>query len=250
VRQMGGFCLWADLLPQHIAALDAMHDEEGTLQVLASALRLTPEDNPLRHEVLLEFLLNNVRFAREHDFSIEKLSALFSILKRNHEEMVEAFLPMDKSWDYFKALLLAHSVQRPPHSISVFSLKEAQLITDFALNTYYRHFKLFRYAFTMRHVKAITMRTCLTELPPPTFPPLLDGVDADLTPEAQESAAEEVPLPDMPKIKLEVDVPDEVKKAVEEQIAAQVSAMRAMLEAQYADRIARHEQQISALEAK
>ena len=139
-------CLWADLKPEHIAALDAAVDEAGTQQVLAQALQLVPEDNPLRHSVLLEFYVNNVRFARENGFSIEKLSAFFSIMKRNHDEMVEAFLPMEKSWEHFKALLLAHAVQRPPHSVGVFTLKEAQLITDFALNTYYRHFKLFRCA--------------------------------------------------------------------------------------------------------
>ena len=247
---MGPFCLWVDLQPEHLAALDAVQDEEGTRQVLASALRITPEDNPLRHEVLLEFFVNNVRFARENDFSVEKTSTLFSIMKRNHDEMVEAFLPMEKSWEYFKALLLAHSVQRPPHSVGIFSLKEVQLITDFALNTYYRHFKLFRYAFTMRHVKAITTRTCLTELPPTSFPPLLDGVDADMTPEAAEAEEEPAALPEMPEVKLDIDVPDEVKKVVEEQINAQVAAMRAMLEAQYADKFARHEEQIAALETK
>ena len=95
-------CLWADLKPEHIAALDAAVDEAGTQQVLAQALQLVPEDNPLRHSVLLEFYVNNVRFARENGFSIEKLSAFFSIMKRNHDEMVEAFLPPHKSWEYFK----------------------------------------------------------------------------------------------------------------------------------------------------
>ena len=47
---------------------------------------------------------------------------------------------------FWLALLLAHAVQRPPHSVGVFTLKEAQLITDFALNSYYRHFKLYRCA--------------------------------------------------------------------------------------------------------
>ena len=83
-------CLWADLKPEHIAALDAAVDEAGTQQVLAQALQLVPEDNPLRHSVLLEFYVNNVRFARENGFSIEKLSAFFSIMKRNHDEMCVA----------------------------------------------------------------------------------------------------------------------------------------------------------------
>lgn len=168
------FCLWADLKPEHVAALDAVSNEDGTRQVLASALGLVPEDNPLRHEVLLEFFVNNVRFARENDFSIEKVSTFFSIMKRNHDEMCEAFLPMEKSWEYFKALVLAHAVQRPPHSVGVFTLKEVQLITDYALNTYYRHFKLFRCA--AHNADALLQPTpaqllFAAQLPSPSTPP-------------------------------------------------------------------------------
>ena len=100
----------------------------------------------------------------------------------------------------------------------------------------------------MRHEKSITTRTCLTELPPTSFYPLVDGscVEAE-----SEEATEEAPAPaEMPEVKLDVDVPEGGKRAVEEQIAAQVSAMRAMLESQYAERFARHEAKISALEGK
>ena len=144
MTQGGSFLLWADLSPEDLARLDGAVDEAATKAVLADVLRVLDGENPLRAQVLLEFYANNLAFARERGFSAEKTSTFFSIMKRNHDEMVEAFLPMEKSWEHFKALLLAHAVQRPPHSVGVFTLKEAQLITDFALNTYYRHFKLFR----------------------------------------------------------------------------------------------------------
>ena len=95
-------------------------------------------------DVLLELYINTLHFARKHGFSVEKTSAFFSIIKRNHEEMAEAFLPPHKSWDYLKSLLLAHSVQRPPYSVGIFTLAEVQLITEFALAYYYAHFKLYR----------------------------------------------------------------------------------------------------------
>ena len=41
-------------------------------------------------------------------------------------------------------LLLTHSVQRPPHSVGIFSRLESEQITQFVLDTYYRHFKLYR----------------------------------------------------------------------------------------------------------
>ena len=101
----------------------------------------------------------------------------------------------------------------------------------------------------MRHEKSVTTRTCLTELPPISFYPLVDGNCVEAESDPQE-ATEATPPPEMPEVKLDVDVPEGVKRAVEDQIAAQVSAMRAMLESQYAERFARHEAKISALEGK
>jgi hypothetical protein len=147
-----------------------------------------------------------------------------------------------------QSLLLAHSIQRPPHSVGIFTLAEVQQITQFALTHYYAHFKLFRYAFTLRHVKQIDVRTTWAELPPESFPSLSEGVPVEPTPE-ESPAVEEPPPIEIPPIELHADVPDSVKEAVEAQIAAQVAAMRAQLEQQYAARAVEHEQQIKQLEA-
>ena len=39
---------------------------------------------------------------------------------------------------------------RPPFSLGIFNLEEARQITDWMLNTYFSHFKLYQYAFTTR----------------------------------------------------------------------------------------------------
>ena len=51
---------------------------------------------------------------------------------------------------------------RPPFSLGIFNLEEAQQITDWMLNTYFSHFKLYQYAFTTRQASSLT--TSLTEL--------------------------------------------------------------------------------------
>ena len=38
--------------------------------------------------------------------------------------------------------------QRPPWSINLFSPNQVRLITDYVLNTYFRHYKLYKYVFT------------------------------------------------------------------------------------------------------
>lgn len=93
---------------------------------------------------------------------------------------------LDQTFSYFKDLLLCHAVnvsdkcvqiyervvlhvcinvlflrfrysvlsninqffQRPPHSIELFTPDEIRKITEYTVNTYFRHFKMYKYAFT------------------------------------------------------------------------------------------------------
>jgi hypothetical protein len=60
------------------------------------------------------------------------------------------------AFSLFKDLLLAHSVQRPPRSIGLFSLQEFRAILDWGLDTYFRHYTLYQYAFTKRSEQHVT----------------------------------------------------------------------------------------------
>lgn len=52
-----------------------------------------------------------------------------------------------------------HSLHRPPFSAGVFTLQQMSALVAWALHTYYRHYKLYQYAFTPR----ITMALATTE---------------------------------------------------------------------------------------
>jgi len=39
-------------------------------------------------------------------------------------------------------------MQRPPFSIDLFGANEVRKIVEYVINTYFRHFKLYKYAFT------------------------------------------------------------------------------------------------------
>lgn len=54
--------------------------------------------------------------------------------------------------DYFKGLLLEHAIHRPPYSICVFSLEEVKLVSMYAMNTYFRHYYMYKYCFTKKVV--------------------------------------------------------------------------------------------------
>jgi hypothetical protein len=45
---------------------------------------------------------------------------------------------------------MMHSVHRPPYSIKVFDLKEMTALTDYVVNTYFRHYLMYKYAFTKK----------------------------------------------------------------------------------------------------
>ncbi|XP_014787665.1 cilia- and flagella-associated protein 119 isoform X2 [Octopus bimaculoides] len=102
-----------------------------------------------KEKILLNLYTYAVQFAREEQFTIEQLSALFSIVKLVHEVCVESpFDNMEETFTYFKDLLICHSVCRPPHSTELFSVKDVRKIACYMTNTYFRHFKLYKYVFT------------------------------------------------------------------------------------------------------
>ena len=90
----------------------------------------------------------------------------------------------------FKNTLLEHSIQRPPYSVGVFSLKDVNLVVDFVTDSYFRHFKLFRYAFTPKQVLAFqTMPSFVETAMMP--PPLSEGV---AHPDVVEEEEDAVPM--------------------------------------------------------
>jgi len=245
--------LWQDLKPEHIAQLDAASDEAATKAVLVSVLGLNDTENPLRQEVLLEMFVNLLGFTTSNGFSAEKTSTLFSLMKKTHDDMADAFLPANQTWDYFRSLLLAHSIQRPPYSVGVFTLKEVEKITAYALENYFRQFKLFRYAFTTRHLKDLSLRNSWIDCPPASLPQLSDGVPTTFLDELVPGPPAEAPPPPPPPPPPDfsgLNLPPDVLAAVQEQLAAQVAHARGEIESAYTDRLGFLEEKLNNLEGK
>lgn len=247
--------LWSDLTLAHLERLDQMTDDAGVRSVLLE-LCLSDAEYPQRQDVLLEVFANLLNFARQHSFSAEKTSTLFSLMKRTHSEMVDAHLTAESCYELFKSLLLAHSVQRPPYSVGIFTLGEVKLITAYARDNYFRHFKLFRYGFTLKHEKTITLRNSHIEQPPSSFAPLSEAIPFEPEPESAEPEPEPEPAAGddeetgpslMAPIMLNVDLPPAVLEAVQAQLTTQMEALRASLERQHAVRTKQLERQLAML---
>uniref|UniRef100_A0A8C0G724 Cilia and flagella associated protein 119 n=1 Tax=Chelonoidis abingdonii TaxID=106734 RepID=A0A8C0G724_CHEAB len=155
-------------------------------RVLAELFELQGWESDPRAAILLDLYFYTVQFSREHNFTREQSSTFFAIVKDTHEACVETPLSnVEECYHYFTELLFCHAVrvspgegqpqpgppaaaspphgspcpspaspspllpfQRPPFSIDLFSQEQLALMSDYVVNTYFRHFKLYKYAFT------------------------------------------------------------------------------------------------------
>ncbi|KND00303.1 uncharacterized protein SPPG_04628 [Spizellomyces punctatus DAOM BR117] len=140
---------WKHLSMNQVYDFYTISTGEEALRYLASIVEIG--DDPQRGAILLDFYYYNLRFAKDQHFSPEQASAFFSIMKTTHDKaMASPFINLDKDYTFFKDVLLHHSVHRPPYSQKVFSLAEVKAITEYAVNTYFRHYLMYKYAFTKK----------------------------------------------------------------------------------------------------
>ncbi|XP_078508979.1 cilia- and flagella-associated protein 119 [Lissotriton helveticus] len=142
-------CIWRDLNMHHMSIIEKAETAEELKCVLAEFFYLQDiECNP-RAAVLLELYFYTIQFCRDHGFTREQTSCFFSIVKELHQTCLETPLGnLESCYRYFTDLLMCHSARRPPFSIDLFNQEQVQQITDYVVNTYFRHFKLYKYVFT------------------------------------------------------------------------------------------------------
>lgn len=85
----------------------------------------------------------------------------------------------DDSFEVFKELLLRHAIKRPPHSLAIFSLTDVKKIDLFALDTFYRHFDMYKYALTVKDMLHLTTGEMMV-VPQPAFAELNDAGTAEV----------------------------------------------------------------------
>ena len=100
---------------------------------------------------MVGFHYYNYAFSKDKAFNSRQTSTFMSIMndvfardERSHGEE-----EMSASFDYFKEMILKHSIERPPKSIGIFKNDPLLMneILDYALTSYFRQFKLYKYIF-------------------------------------------------------------------------------------------------------
>ena len=145
------FCVWTDLSYTECEQLLAKGLKPDELKaILKDTLKLNVAmETSSQLEIAAELYAHGVVFGRRSEFSPIQLSTLVSVLKRVHEACIATpFDNQEETMKLLQDLMVKHCVERPPYSSAVFSLAQVKDITEYILTTYFKHFKLYKYAFT------------------------------------------------------------------------------------------------------
>lgn len=128
---------------------ESLKNPQDSIKYLANTFNVGEESD--KSAIILDFYYYNLKFCKDQKFTPEKSSALFSILRQLHEKCIASpFIKLEEDYSYFKKLLMQHSVDRPPYSQRIFSFADVTAITGYVTNTYFRHYSMYKYAFTKK----------------------------------------------------------------------------------------------------
>merc|ERR1712118_66010 len=160
-----------DMTEEHLTQIEKITSKCDIKNMLHSCMNVDQSEG-YRTEILKEFHFHNYSFCKTQGFTAEKTSTFLSIMKVMFEEVCLLKLQMDDAFNFFKGWLLKHSVQRPPFSVGVFTFEDVKAITEFVHNTFFRHYKLWMYAYVTH--RDVELRVRADDLIPP--PPPLAGL--------------------------------------------------------------------------
>ena len=133
-----------------------------------------------RNLITRDLFYYTVLFARKQGLTVEQLSALFTITKVIHKLCIST--PYDNTRSCFNLLqemMICHSVHRPPYSVQLYSLDQVKQITDYILQSYFKNFKLYKYAFTKRVLMDLKIKYEGVEDTPHSSQILLEEINDD-----------------------------------------------------------------------
>uniref|UniRef100_A0A6I8PKW8 Coiled-coil domain containing 189 n=1 Tax=Ornithorhynchus anatinus TaxID=9258 RepID=A0A6I8PKW8_ORNAN len=225
-------CHWRKYLDFHaMDLLERADTAEELREVLAGQLGMQSQERSMKEAVFLDMLCHALLFCRQQGFSREQTSAACALLQDTHKACIATPLGnVEECYSLFTHLLFCHGVRRPPFSIDLFEKEQLLSLADYVLNTYFRHFKLYKYVFTPQ--VRLDLSLDYVGLPP----------DESLDGEEEEPAGTE---PEVTPPLLEEPEP-EPGSALRDYISAQLSRELGQLRLAVEERLQTGEEQLNA----
>lgn len=174
---MANSVLWKHLTNAQVRALGDSTEAPRTKELLNEFLNCSDGRSPSQTEVEVEFHFYNLAFTRDCSFSIEKISTLMSIFTDVlAADRADGHRTMAASFQAFKEAIHAHAVERPPASTAIFTVKDVRKIVDYFTNSYYRHFRLYKYVLAKKPQLSLRQASSGGVEVPPAWPPLADAL--------------------------------------------------------------------------
>jgi hypothetical protein len=128
--------------------------------------------------ILQDLYFHLIQFAKERSMGPEKASTLVGICEKLLRECISQKLLSSDGFKLFESLMHAHSVHRPPYSAAVFSIDDVKASSDYMLLTFFRHYKLYQYAFCKVDVAYVRTESVgiRNQVPPVLLPPMTKSV--------------------------------------------------------------------------
>ncbi|CAH1233916.1 C8orf74 [Branchiostoma lanceolatum] len=225
-RHKGRVVVWEDLSVNHMDAIDQATSPDDLRSILGQIFGMSDHRENLKHGVLMDLFVYTVLYARAQGFTKEQTSAFFSIVKRTHGVCVETpFGNVQECYNYFTELLLCHGTKRPPFSVDLFDADQVRNITDYVVNTYFRHFKLYKYVFTPKVQLDLTMKYVGVPETPQPIEEEEQKEEEQPGPDAEAAEQQEEPQEESPRKK-------ELRALIQSQLASQVKELKMSVDEQ------------------
>lgn len=178
------FLYFNDVTEEDLARMSKASTKEEVKDLLKQVMKI---DQPKGHrtEILVEMHYHNWAFCTSKGFPPEKTSTLLSLMKLVLEESVSKRLVPEDAFDLFKNWLLKHSVERPPRSVGILSFDNVKTIVEYMHNTFFRHYRLYMYAFMTRCDVTIQVDTQMTAIAPVVPQPFAMRHECEVDPSTQ-----------------------------------------------------------------
>ncbi|XP_004623032.1 coiled-coil domain-containing protein 189 isoform X2 [Octodon degus] len=172
-------CMWKYLDIHTMHRLEKTTSVEEMREVLAELLGIGWPEQSLRDAIILDLFSHALIFCQQQGFSLEQTSAACALLQDLHKACIATPLGnVEECYRHFITALFCHGVRRPPFSIDLFKEEQLLALADYVVNTYFRHFKLYKYVFTPQ-VQLDLSLTYIGLQPPMPWPEEKEGQEAE-----------------------------------------------------------------------
>ncbi|KAH7816218.1 putative flagellar associated protein [Monocercomonoides exilis] len=232
--------VWKDLTLQQVETVTALLDNKQKADKFLSETFNLDLDDEGSDAIIIDYYYYNLVFAEECGFTAEKISTFFSIMKNTLFKACEnRNATMTDALKLFNKLLTDHSVHRPPFSVQIFSFDDVAKIADYAVNSFFQHFKLYQYVFVEKETLKLETTDIFREVEaPPQFPPMTSAIPEETIlnkvfvwdeEEPTEVLREQLEMMDLSTITPEV-IQKAVKAALQQQVIELKRSQRMELE--------------------